>query len=340
MQRALALARNGNHSTSPNPRVGCVIEHQGRIIGEGWHQKAGLPHAEVVAFNSVKPEDRGLLNQSRVFVNLEPCSHYGRTPPCADLIIKHRPRQVVVANADPNPMVSGRGVRLLQEAGIDVVQGICEAEGRYLNRRFFCFHQNQRPYILLKWAQTSDGFIDKSREVGEKGSIAISSPLAQWHVHKWRSEVGAIVVGRLTAENDRPKLSNRLWFGNSPVPIVIDPERKLWDGPLFKAESGTYRFGIHSKPQPQESEVFEKDIDEDVWLSILNLAFEKQWLSIMVEGGAQTLKHLLERDLWDEARVLISPKYFGKGLEAPKWQQKPELVNHIGKDRLEVYFRR
>ncbi len=223
MQRAIELAQLGIGAVSPNPRVGCLVVHDNKIIGEGWHQKFGEAHAEVNAINSVK--DLSLLKESTIYVNLEPCSHEGKTPPCSDLLIKHQVKKVVIANTDTNPLVAGRGVEKLKKAGIAIMTGVLEKEGRELNRRFFTFMEKKRPYIILKWAQTSDGFIaQKNFE-----SKWITNELSRQLVHRWRSEEDAVLVGTRTASHDNPSLTVRDWSGRNPTRIVIDRFLRLND---------------------------------------------------------------------------------------------------------------
>jgi diaminohydroxyphosphoribosylaminopyrimidine deaminase / 5-amino-6-(5-phosphoribosylamino)uracil reductase len=221
MQRALELAKLGSGHTSPNPMVGCVIVYNGEIIGEGWHKSYGGPHAEVNAIASV--ENKSLLPKSKVYVTLEPCSHYGKTPPCADLLISHGVKNVVICNTDPNPLVAGSGIRKLFESGAQVRVGVLEDQGLELNKRFFTFHSKKRPFILLKWAETADGFIAGPNYKQEQ----ISGKLAQRLVHKWRSEEQAIMVGSRTALYDNPRLNTRLWTGKNPLRIVIDKQLQL-----------------------------------------------------------------------------------------------------------------
>jgi len=230
MRRALELATNGLGKVSPNPLVGCVVVHQGRIIGEGWHRQYGQPHAEVNALASV--QDRSLLPESTLYVNLEPCSHVGKTPPCADLIVKEKLAKVVVANRDVNPLVSGKGIKKLRDAGIPVVADILEPEGRRLNRRFFTWMEKKRPHIILKWAETADGFIARKNY----DSKWISDEYSRQLVHKWRTEEDAIMVASGTAWHDNPRLNVRNWSGRNPVRIVVDrflkvgTHRHLFDG--------------------------------------------------------------------------------------------------------------
>src|SRR5699024_7490427 len=223
MKRCLQLAENGLGTTYPNPLVGCVIVWKDHIIGEGWHRKSGEPHAEVNAINSVK--DKSKLREATLYVNLEPCSHYGKTPPCSDLIIEKELKRVVVGSTDPNPKVAGRGIAKLRQAGIEVATNCLETESQYLNRRFFTFQQQKRPYIILKWAQTRDGFIAPETQTSGK-PFWITNPYSKQLVHKWRSEEEGILVGRKTAIKDNPQLNVRLWTGQNPTRVLIDPDLK------------------------------------------------------------------------------------------------------------------
>ena len=258
MCRCIQLAKNGRQNAKPNPMVGAVIVADGRIIGEGYHVRCGEGHAEVNAFASVRPEDEHLLPQSTIYVSLEPCSHYGKTPPCADLIIKKGVRRVVVGCIDEFAEVQGRGIRKLQEAGIEVEVGVLEAECRALNRRFFTYHREQRPYIILKWAQTANGFIDDQFQPTQ-----ISSDFTKMLSHKLRAEEDAILVGRVTDDRDHPQLNVREWSGSDPKRLVID----------------------HAHPLNLES------------------LHAHHIQSLIVEGGAQTLRSFLVQNLWDEIRV-------------------------------------
>ena len=222
MRRCLQLARNGEGMTMPNPMVGAVIVHDGRIIGEGWHRRYGGPHAEVNAVRSVRPEDEALFSQSTIYVSLEPCSHWGKTPPCAELLVEKGFRRVVVGCLDPNEKVSGRGIQRLREAGAEVVVGVLEKECRWLNRKFITFHTLHRPYITLKWAESADGFIDRLRNSRADGEpVKFSTPWTQMLVHKLRATHEAILVGRRTWELDQPSLTTRLWPGQSPQKVIL-----------------------------------------------------------------------------------------------------------------------
>jgi diaminohydroxyphosphoribosylaminopyrimidine deaminase/5-amino-6-(5-phosphoribosylamino)uracil reductase len=237
MARCLQLARHGEFTTAPNPMVGAVIVHDGRIIGEGWHRQCGGPHAEVNAVRSVRPEDEGLLREATIYVSLEPCSHWGKTPPCAELLVEKGFRRVVVGCLDPNEKVAGRGIRRLREAGAEVVVGVLERECWWLNRKFMTFHTLNRPYITLKWAQSADGFIDRHRESRSDGEpVHFSSQWTQTLVHRLRATHQAILVGRRTWELDQPSLTTRLWPGRNPERVVLTKSSKsLTPGPSPKS---------------------------------------------------------------------------------------------------------
>jgi len=313
MRRALELARLGNGYTSPNPMVGCVVVHEGRIIGEGWHRQYGGPHAEVNAIASV--EDKSLLPQSRVYVTLEPCSHFGKTPPCADLLISSGVRGVVICNTDPNPLVAGRSIKKLTEAGAQVKVGVLEQEGLELNKRFFTFYTLKRPFILLKWAETADGFIAAENYK----PVQISGKLAQRLVHKYRTEEQAILVGTRTALADNPRLNTRLWNGKNPLRLVID--RQLQLPPhlhLFDQSQPTVLY-TYKKQEDRENLYFvQLQESEPLLQQMMQDLHQRQVLSVLVEGGTFLLESLLQASLWDEA-ILFKSKYktLGIGIKAP-----------------------
>jgi diaminohydroxyphosphoribosylaminopyrimidine deaminase/5-amino-6-(5-phosphoribosylamino)uracil reductase len=291
MLRALQLAEIGRGNVSPNPMVGCVIVHNDLIIGEGWHKKYGDWHAEVNAVNAVT--DKSLLSEATAYVTLEPCSHFGKTPPCADLLVKHQLKRVVICNFDPFPLVAGKGIKKLQEAGIEVVTGVLEEKGRALNARFFTVVEKHRPYIILKWAESEDGFI-----AGENfEQIKISNSLSHKLSHKWRSEEDAIMVGTNTALFDNPKLNVREWTGKNPVRIVIDKNARLPKNlHLF---DGSIKTIIMSNPTQFEE---------------LN---QEKIQSIIVEGGTKLLQSFIDAQLFDEIRVFRSQNQLRKGVLAP-----------------------
>lgn len=331
MKRALELAKLGIGQVSPNPRVGCVIVHEGKVIGEGWHQKYGEAHAEVNAIRSVS--DEGLLKSSTLYVNLEPCSHFGKTPPCADLIIEKQFKKVVIANADSNPLVSGEGIRKLKEAGIEVQTGVLEKEGRELNKRFFTFMDHQRPYILLKWAQTADGFIAHTNYE----SKWISCDYARQWVHKMRSEEDAVLVGTRTAAHDNPQLNVRDWSGRNPTRIVIDRFLRLSDKlNLFDQSQPTILYNL-LKHEEHKNLVLARLEEENFIGHLVQDLYHRKIQSVMIEGGAQTLQLFIDAGLWDEACVFVSERVFEKGIPAPVLHGKLASTRPVGTDQLMIY---
>lgn len=336
MQRCLDLAENALGKTYPNPIVGCVIVHEGKIIGEGWHKKAGDAHAEVNAINSVK--DKTLLSASTLYVSLEPCVHYGKTPPCSELIIKHKIPHVVVGCKDLYSKVSGKGIQSMRESGINVDVGVLEDQCIESHKRFFTFHNKKRPYIILKWAETKDGFIDLIRINNQKGINWISTENSKILVHKWRAEEDAILVGRKTVENDNPELTVRKYKGINPIRIVIDPDLKLnSDYKIFNKSSKTI---ILNKKENKELEnvIFLNVGNKDMIESLMKYLHELKIISLIVEGGKKTIESFLDSNFWDEARVIQGDKKFKKGIKAPDLNRKYSIVENLGKDRIYTYF--
>lgn len=296
--------------------VGCVIVHSNKIIGEGWHQKYGEAHAEVNAIHQVW--NAQLLKEATLYVNLEPCAHFGKTPPCADLIVEKQLKRVVICNTDPNPQVAGKGIAKLKAHNIEVIQGVLEQEGRWLNRRFFTFFEQKRPYIILKWAETADGFM--ARENFD--SKWISNSLSRLWVHQWRSEEDAILVGKNTAQYDNPQLNVREWQGRNPLRIVIDPNRRL-DATLHLFDQSTPTICYNFLEDKQlENLTFVKISPHTFLIALLKDLHQRKIQSLLVEGGAQLLETLIKENLWDEARIFKSKKTFGSGLAAPHLQGK------------------
>ncbi len=312
MQRALDLAELGRGAVSPNPMVGCVIVHDDKIIGEGWHERFGGPHAEVNAFHDVK--NKALLCESTVYVTLEPCSHHGKTPPCADLIITYNPQRVVICNVDPHPLVSGKGVSKLREMQIRVDLGILEEKGRELNKRFFTSQEKQRPDIILKWAETADRFIARENY----DSKWISGDKSRSRVHEWRTEEDAIIVGTNTAVHDNPMLTARDSEGTNPIRAVVDRSLKLKkDLHLFDQSEMTLVYN-GEKDDARENLSFVKiDFEKNIIIQLLDDMHNRGIQSLIVEGGNQLLKGFIDIGLWDEARVFQSPKKFESGISAP-----------------------
>jgi len=339
MQRCLELAANGRGQVSPNPMVGCVIVHEGRIIGEGFHRQYGGPHAEVHAINSV--QDAGLLAESTLYVSLEPCSHYGKTPPCADLIISKGIKKVVVACTDVNPKVAGQGIQKLRDAGIEVTTGVLEAEARELNKRFFTFHQQQRPYIILKWAQTLDGFIDIDRQASTQPAPTwITSEQLKPLVHKWRTEEDAIMVGTQTVLMDNPKLTAREWEGRNPLRIFIDKDLRVsHDFAVYDGSAPTWVLCAAPPVHPAKAENVVLDFTKDILPQLMEKLYQQQIQSLIVEGGRTLLQSFISAGLWDEARVFTGNKYFGKGVKAPDFPNVPNEIVRFGEDVLGVFRR-
>lgn len=308
MRRCIELARNGRMHASPNPMVGAVIVHEGRIIGEGYHAFCGKAHAEVNAINSVCPQDKPLLHDSTIYVSLEPCAHYGKTPPCAVLIVKTGIPRVVVGCVDPFAKVQGRGIEILREAGIEVTVGVLEKECRELNRRFFKAQTDHRPYITLKWARSADGYIDRWRENAEEVPARLSTCYSQMFVHRLRAMHGAILVGHNTLRMDKPRLNVRNWAGNPPVPVVLGrvaegdlPAGWLAYADIQTALEGLYKAGLQT---------------------------------LLVEGGQQTLQSFIDAGLWDEAYVELSSTELESGVPEPRMPvgvklQKEEFLGSV-----------
>lgn len=319
MYRCLQLALNGKGYVSPNPMVGAVIVHEGRIIGEGYHRQYGKAHAEVNAIANVK--ERSLLRDSTMYVSLEPCSHYGKTPPCAQLIIDYHIPRVVVACLDPYPAVSGRGIKMLQEAGIDVEVGVLEHEAQELNKEFFVAQTQDRPYVYLKWAQTQDGFIDKIRFDDENPRpTPISNDFCRMLVHKKRAEVGAIMIGTNTAVNDNPSLTTRYWYGRNPVRVILDRQGRIpVDYTIFDGKVETIVFTEEKllRPYCDKISFIQVKFDEKLFENIFSILKRRKINSILVEGGRKLLQSLIDKQLWDEAYIETSRIFFVSGVEAP-----------------------
>ncbi|MCD8302430.1 MAG: bifunctional diaminohydroxyphosphoribosylaminopyrimidine deaminase/5-amino-6-(5-phosphoribosylamino)uracil reductase RibD [Prevotellaceae bacterium] len=345
MRRCLQLARGGEGNTSPNPMVGAVIVHEGRIIGEGYHIKCGGPHAEVNAIASVKEPQ--LLCQSTMYVSLEPCAHFGKTPPCADLIVEKRIKRVVVGCTDPFAKVNGLGIKKLRDAGIDVTVGVLEAECQRLNRRFFTRQTLGRPYIILKWAQSGDGFIDRLRaEHSAESPARLSTPITQTLVHQLRAGCDAILVGTRTALLDNSSLTVRLWTGTNPLRLVIDPKGTLPQRlRVFDGEASTRAY-VQEGAEPAYAShegvtVVKVEYEASMTRKIMDDLAAEQVQSLIVEGGAATLGTFISENLWDEARVETAPTKLSAGVEAPRLSNAL-LVSHevVDGNLIELYARR
>lgn len=335
IKRCIELAQNGLGTTYPNPMVGSVIVYDGKIIGEGWHKKAGEPHAEVNAVKSVK--DKSLLKKATIYVSLEPCSHFGKTPPCCDLIIANEIPNVVVGTVDPNEKVAGKGILKLIEAGANVTVGVLEEECNELNKRFFTFHQKKRPYIILKWAESQDGFLapEKISEQDRK-PIWITNQYSRQLVHKWRTEEQAILVGTQTVVDDNPKLNARDWNGNNPVRVVIDQNNRIEENSFIFDESvKTIVFSNeNTKPSRKNTQFEAIDFNNNIIPQILEVLYQNQIQSIIIEGGRQTLQSFIDENLWDEARVFVGKTSFSKGTKAPIISRKNSIKTNILSDEL------
>ncbi len=347
MRRCIELAQNGLGSTYPNPMVGSVIVHNGTIIGEGWHQKAGQAHAEVNAVDSVK--DKSLLKDSTIYVSLEPCSHFGKTPPCCDLIIAWEIPNVVVGTIDPNEKVAGSGIARLKAAGKNVIVGVLERECRELNKRFFTFHNKKRPYIILKWAESADGFIAPKTK-NEREPVWISGVTSRQLVHKWRSEEQAVLVGTQTVADDNPKLDVRDWAGKNPVRIVIDKNNRISkESHIFDNQVKTIVFCDKEMASEKINLIFEKidftaqkvtglnPVEVTVPGQIAQTLYSHGLQSVIVEGGKATLEMFIGSGLWDEARVFKSQAVLNDGLRAPELTAGSADSKNIGSDQLVIF---
>ncbi len=331
MQRAMELARLGLGTVSPNPLVGCLVVSDDRIISEGWHKKFGGPHAEVNALAQV--EDLSILARSTVYVNLEPCSHVGKTPPCADLLIEKGVKRVVIANRDTHEKVAGRGIERLRAAGVDVTEGVLEKEGRNLNRRFFAWAEQGIPYVILKWAESADGFIAGN----DAKQVWISTPLSRQRVHQWRAEEDAVLVGTSTAAIDNPRLSVRDWTGRNPLRVVIDRSLRL-PGTLnlFDQSQPTICYNL-TKNESKGVVTYVRIEEENSILSMLNDLVHRNIGSVLVEGGAKMLQAFLDSGYWHEARVFKAPHSLHQGITAPLFRGVLQSEESVSGDRFFIY---
>jgi diaminohydroxyphosphoribosylaminopyrimidine deaminase/5-amino-6-(5-phosphoribosylamino)uracil reductase len=340
MKRCLQLAKLGEGHTASNPMVGCVIVNDGKIIGEGFHQRYGAPHAEVNAIQSVK--ESHLLKNSTLYVTLEPCSHVGKTPPCVDLIIEKRISNVVIGTVDPNPEVFGSGINKLEKAGCNITVGILANECEELNRRFFTFHYKKRPYIILKWAQTANGFVDTIRTEKEQGKPNwITNEIARVVVHKQRSTEGAIFIGTETALKDNPALTLRDWYGEQPIRIVADLNNRLpshlnfFDGKVktvILSNTGNWVRNNSLSVQVNNNNVIK---------TLLDYLYSEKIISFVAEGGPKTLQYFLDLDLWDEAHVYTGIIKFDDGIKAPVFNlSSPVFTENFSQSRLSIFRNR
>jgi len=324
IQRCIELAKNGLTNAMPNPSVGAIIVFENKIIGEGFTSPYGGPHAEVNAIHSVA--NKSLLSKSTLYVSLEPCSHYGKTPPCSDLVIASKIPNVVIGAVDSNIKVAGNGIKKLIESGVNVTVGILEKECRASNIRFFTFHEKKRPYIILKWAESQDGFIAPKTK-NEQKPVWITNEFSRQLVHKWRSEEQAILVGTQTVIDDNPKLNVRDWTGKNPTRIVLDQNDRI----------------------PKESHIFDNqaktivlssaeiDFSENIANQITNFLFKNNIQSVIIEGGRQTLQTFIDANLWDEARIFKGQLFFENGTKAPIFKSKWTERHYILEDELLIF---
>lgn len=335
IRRCIQLAQYGLGTTYPNPMVGSVIVYEDTIIGEGWHKKAGEPHAEVNAINSVK--DKSLLQKATIYVSLEPCSHFGKTPPCSDLIVKNKIPKVVIGTVDPNVKVAGNGIKKLVEAGINITVGILENECYELNKRFFTFHQKKRPYIILKWAESQDGFISP-KEKSEQKPVWITNTYSRQLVHKWRSEEQAILVGTKTVIDDNPKLDVRDWTGKNPTRIVLDQNNRIAKScNVVDNQTKTFLFSKEKTNTDKENLIFETlDFEKNIAGQVADALYKHQIQSVIIEGGRQTLQTFIDANLWDEARIFKGNLLFKEGTAAPILNGINLKKQLIGQDELTI----
>lgn len=336
MYRCLQLATLGAGYTAPNPMVGAVLVHKGQIIGEGYHKAFGKLHAEREAIAAVEPDNQVRIAQATLYVNLEPCSHYGKTPPCTNAILENNIKKVVVGCQDPFEEKSGKGIDLLRSAGVEVIVGILEQEARWLNRRFITFHEQKRPYIILKWAQTADGFLAPAPNTQQW----ISNKLTQILTHQWRTEEAAIMVGANTFDTDKPQLTARLWQGKQPIRIIASNKRAtqyeqmetdflIWRGFVQQQYDNHNNLNRTNKAQLKHC------------TNPLNDLFDKNILSVLVEGGQKLLQSFIDQQMWDEARIFVGTQIWGKGIEAPTLQQTLSqclMQKAIGNNQLRVLY--
>jgi diaminohydroxyphosphoribosylaminopyrimidine deaminase/5-amino-6-(5-phosphoribosylamino)uracil reductase len=340
MKRCLELAKLGEGRTAPNPMVGSVIVHQGTIIGEGFHRIFGGPHAEVNAIASVK--DHNLLKESILYVNLEPCAHYGKTPPCSDLIVEKGIPEVVIGTQDPFSEVAGKGLEKLKKSGCTVTLGVLEEECLELNRRFFTFHQKKHPYIILKWAQTADGFVDTDRTSNDFGTPNwITNEMARIAVHKQRATEQAILIGTDTAIKDNPSLTLRDWYGKQPMRIIADRfGRVSTESKLFDGQAPTLVVSCSSQKNLQNTSFLTINKSGDLMEKTLEYLYINHILSVIVEGGPTMLQSFIDRGLWDEAHVYIGQLTFKKGVLAPNFYGSAEKFDRFYNSELRVYRNR
>lgn len=340
MSRCFNLAVLGKNNVSPNPRVGAVVVYKDKIIGEGYHKEYGFSHAEVNAINSV--EDKSLLKDSTIYVSLEPCCHYGKTPPCAKLLVESKIKRCVISNFDPNPKVFGGGMKILKDNDIEVVTDVLKEQGRFVNRRFFCNQEKKRPYIIIKYAKTLDGFIDVDRKENKIKDNWISNDAMKVWVHKQRSDEDAIMVGMNTVINDDPKLNIRYSFGKNPIRVVMDRDNTFKENTSFNILDNfqkTIVFNYLEDKQVGENEYIKIEENNKQEEQILNILFEKGIGSIIIEGGKKTIEKFVSKNLWDEMNIIIGNKMFYSGTKSPIIPYYTyNNVEQIGDNRIEYFY--
>lgn len=334
MQRCLELAVMGKGYVAPNPMVGAVLVYNDRIIGEGWHRQYGQAHAEVNCLQSVAEADKQFIPDSTMYVSLEPCAHYGQTPPCATRLVQEHVKEVIICNDDPFDKVAGRGLEILRQGGIPATSGLLATEGKWLNRRFFCFHQLKRPYVILKWAQTNDGFIAPA----DGSRMQLTGKAARELVHKWRTEEAGIMVGTTTARNDNPQLTARLVQGKQPLRIVLDRQLSLpADMNIYADDAQTWIINEEKAAIKEHVSFIKLDFNDMLLEQLMHKLHMASIQSVIIEGGAQLLNSFIKTDLWDEARVFTAPVQLGKGIKAPVLNAKAVFGTAVGEDLLELY---
>lgn len=335
MKLCLELAQKAKGHTAPNPMVGAVLVHNNRVIAKGWHHYYGADHAEVNCLKNVPEAEKHLIPECTMYVNLEPCAHYGITPPCANRLVKEKIKEVVIANKDPFEKVSGKGIEILTAGGVTVKTGILEQEGLWMNRRFFCFHRQHRPYIILKWAQTKEGFIAPA----DRSRMQITGVDSQQLVHKWRTEEAAIMVGYNTALNDNPQLTARLWQGKQPLRIALDHNLQLpATHHLFDTAAATWIINAQREMLHGNVHSVMLPFDDTLLSQLMHRLYEAKILSIIIEGGAALLDSFIKQGLWDEARIFTSNTSISGGIHAPLLQNEiSAFESAIGEDKLRVF---
>ncbi len=336
INRCLQLAKLGKGNVSPNPMVGCVIVHQGKIIGEGYHQKHGEAHAEVNAINSVK--DKSLLKECSIYVSLEPCAHFGKTPPCASLIVQHQIPNVIIACTDSFDKVNGKGIQILKDAGINVTLNVLEEEARELNKRFFTFHQEKRPFIILKWAESSDNFIAKIKD-GNRIQTSISNQLSKQNSHYLRSKEDAILIGKNTLITDNPSLTTRLVDGHSPIRIILDRKLETLNKPfnVYTDNLQTIVFNHLRNEVNNNVQLIKTPVLNELSF-ILKKLYDLNIQSLIIEGGSLTLQSFIDENLWDEAFIYKSNLKINKGIKAPIILNNTQVKSiYFDDNKLDIY---